>query len=80
MSEISQLRRILFDTLDEVKSGKIDAKTADAVSKLSQNIIQSVVLEIRAAELTGSRIEALTPQETEAQRRARTGGIIHQIR
>ena len=48
-SATEQLREELFDTLNRLKVGEIDAATAQAVSKIGGNIIATVAVEIQAA-------------------------------
>lgn len=73
----AQLRKELFDTLRQLKAGKIDASTAQAVSKISGNIISSVAIEIQAANVIGSdKISSLNGVPT----RELAGGIIHKLK
>ena len=72
----AQLREELFDTLRQLKAGKIDASTAQAVSKISGNIISSVAIEIQAASIIGSdKIGSLNGVAA----RELTGGVVHRL-
>ena len=72
----AQLREELFDTLRQLKAGKIDAATAQAVSKISGNIINSVAIEIQAAHIIGSdRISSLNGVPV----RELAGGVVHRL-
>ena len=72
----AQLREELFDTLRQLKAGKIDAATAQAVSKISGNIISSVAIEIQAASIIGSdKIDSLNGVAA----RKLAGGVVHRL-
>lgn len=72
----AQLRSELFDTLRRLKEGEIDAATAQAVSKISSNIIASVAVEIQAAHALGSdKVGSLNGVNT----RQLAGGVIHRL-
>lgn len=79
-SATEQLREELFDALHRLKSGQIDAATAQAVSKIGGNIIATVAVEIQAAAIIGAEnlqsLNGLTPEE----RRATAGGIVHRLK
>lgn len=79
-SVTTQLREQLFETLKDLRSGKIDANQAHAVSKLSDNIIKTVVVEIQAAQMLGLENSVTINGETPEQRRHQQGGIIHKIK
>lgn len=74
------LRNQLFATLDDLRAGKIDANQAHAVSKLSDNIIKTVVVEIQAAQMMGTEHISPINGETPEQRRQRQGGLIHKTK
>lgn len=79
-SATEQLREELFDTLRRLKSGQIDAATAQAVSKIGGNIIATVAVEIQAAAIIGAKnlqsLNGLTPEE----RRVVAGGVVHRLK
>ena len=79
-SATEQLREELFDTLHRLKTGQIDAATAQAVSKIGGNIIATVAVEIQAAAIIGAEnlqsLNGLTPEE----HRASTGGVVHRLK
>ena len=59
-----------------MKAGKIDASTAQAVSKISGNIISSVAIEIQAASIIGSdKIDSLNGVAA----RKLAGGVVHRL-
>ena len=71
-----QLREELFATLRGLKDGSVNIETANAVSKISSNIISSVVVEIQAAELLGTdRVESINGQNP----RQIGGGVVHRL-
>lgn len=71
-----QLREELFDTLRSLKDGQIDAATAQAVSKISGNIIATVAVEIQAASIIGSdRIDSINGVTA----RELVGGVVHRL-
>lgn len=71
-----QLREELFDTLRRLKDGQIDAATAQAVSKISGNIIVIVAVEIQAASIIGSdRIDSINGVSA----RELAGGVVHRL-
>ena len=79
-SVTEQLRESLFDTLEKLKDGKIDANTAQAVSKISSNILNTVSLELQAAEIFGTNSVHSINGYTAEQWRELNGGIVHRLR
>lgn len=55
MSNLKELRDELFDTLKQVKNGKIAPATANAISNLSQNIIETAKVQLHAAKLLNDK-------------------------
>lgn len=53
-NNFQELRSILFDTLRDVKNGKIDEKKAKSISELSQVLINSAKVEVDYLKATGS--------------------------
>ena len=41
MKTMDNLRSVIFETIDDVRKGKLDAATAKAISELSQIVINS---------------------------------------
>lgn len=75
-SATEQLREELFDTLHRLKTGQIDAATAQAVSKIGGNIIATVAVEIQAAAIIGTdRIDSINGVPA----RELTGGVVHRL-
>ena len=79
-SVTEQLRESLFDTIEKLKDGKIDANTAQAVSKISSNILNTVALEMRAAESFGTDSVYSINGHTAEQRRELEGGVRHRLK
>lgn len=64
----STLREVLWDTLNQVKAGKLDAPTADAVASQSREILRSIKIQLavlgQAKEnVTGELIEFAKPSK-----------------
>ena len=75
-SATEQLREELFDALHRLKTGQIDAATAQAVSKIGGNIIATVAVEIQAASIIGTdRIDSINGVSA----RELTGGDVHRL-
>ncbi len=73
----AMLRDELFGVLRGLREGSIDNETANAVSKISSNIISTVAIEIQAANVIGSdKISSLNGVPT----RELAGGIIHKLK
>ena len=53
---INDLRTTLFDTLEQVKSGKIDPDRAKQICEIGQVIINSAKVEIDYAHKTGANV------------------------
>ena len=76
-SVTAQLREELFTTLRDLKDGSINIETAHAVSKISSNIISTVVVEIQAAQTLGTdKITAINGLDT----RQISGGVVHRLK
>ncbi len=56
VNDVARLRSILFDTLEDLKSNRIDVETAKAISETAQVIINSAKVEIEAVRVTGGQI------------------------
>lgn len=52
----SDLRSLLLDTIDGVRSGKIEPRQAQAISNLSCRILQSAKLDLEVAKMNGSLV------------------------
>lgn len=79
-SVTEQLREQLFNTIDDLKNGKVTVENAHVISKLSDNIIKTVIVEIQAAELLGAdKIQSLNGH-TKDERRQIQGGITHRLK
>lgn len=53
-NNFKELRSILFDTLRDVKDGKMDVKKAKSISELSQTLINSAKVEVDYLKSTGN--------------------------
>ena len=58
MKTMDDLRSVIFDTIDDVRKGKLDAATAKAISELSQNVINSAKAEADYARATGQVVRS----------------------
>lgn len=56
MSTITELRSVLFETLQSVKAGNMEIDRAKAISELSQTIINTAKAEIDYAKATGADV------------------------
>ena len=64
MKTMDDLRTVIFDTIGDLRAGKIDASTAKAISELSQNVINSAKAEADYARATGQVVRSgLIPTE-----------------
>ncbi len=53
-NNFKELRSILFDTLRDVKDGKMDVKKAKSISEISQTLINSAKVEVDYLKSTGN--------------------------
>lgn len=58
MKTMDDLRSVIFETIDDVRKGKLDAATAKAISELSQNVINSAKAEADYARATGQVVRS----------------------
>ena len=58
MKTMDDLRSVIFDTIDDVRTSKIDAATARAISDLAQNVINSAKAEADYARATGQVVRS----------------------
>ena len=58
MKTMDDLRSVIFETIDDVRKGKLDASTAKAISELSQNVINSAKAEADYARATGQVVRS----------------------
>lgn len=58
MKTMDDLRRVIFETIDDVRKSKIDATTAKAISELAQNVINSAKAEADYARATGQVVRS----------------------
>ena len=55
-AEVIRLRAMLFETLEDVKAGRVDTATAKTVASLASEIVKTAELELRYAQ-TLSRLD-----------------------
>lgn len=60
----AELRAMLLKTIEDVRSGVIDAKSAGAISNLSSKIIQSAKLDLDV--MKANRHSATSPDQIES--------------
>lgn len=58
MSTLETLRTTLFETLQDVKSGKMEIDRARSICAISQTIINTAKVEIDFAEATGKNVQS----------------------
>ena len=59
MSNINTFRKHLFDTMEDLRAGRMSAANANAIASTGQVIINSLKLELDARKLAG--VKQLTP-------------------
>lgn len=88
VNDVGRLRAILFETLDDLKSNRIDAEKAKAISETAQVIINSAKVEIDAARITGKNIatnflseksQLNPPKKTITERTVGQIGYVHKM-
>jgi hypothetical protein len=52
---IDDLRAILFETIDQVREGKMDLERAKMVGDLSQVMVNSAMVEVKFVQATGQK-------------------------
>lgn len=52
---IADLRELLFETIEGVKSGKLDIDRAKMIGELSQVMVNSAKVEVQYAQATGQK-------------------------
>lgn len=87
VNDVGRLRAILFETLDDLKSNRIDADKAKAISETAQVIINSAKVEIDAARITGKNIatnflsesQLNPPKKTITDQTEKPAGYVHKM-
>jgi hypothetical protein len=76
---IDDLRELLFDTIEGVKSGKLDIDRAKMIGELSQVMVNSAKVEVQYAQVTGQTGSGFLekPQELPP---GITGVTVHRMR
>ncbi len=80
---ITDLREVLFDTLQKLKDRQIDLETARGVNELSKTLIDSAKVEVeylRAVDGSSSPFIDGTPQQPEELPQGITGRTVHRLR
>ena len=76
-NNITELRKVLFETLRDLKNGNIKKEDAKAISEVAQTIINSAKVEVDYARHTGRKttgfLQDLDKQEN-------SGSYVHRIR
>jgi len=67
MKTINDLRTVLFNTLDAIKSGTIDTDRAKAINDVAQTIINSAKVEVDNARISGGTGSGFLCDENHAQ-------------
>ncbi|WP_136420306.1 hypothetical protein [Herbaspirillum sp. ST 5-3] len=76
---IEDLRAVLFDALEGVKSGTLSVEKAKCISELSQVMVNSARVEVENAKVTGKKSGAFLEPKQELPNGI-TGTTIHKIR
>ena len=86
-NDVTRLRAILFETLDDLKSNRIDADKAKAISGTAQVIINSAKVEVEAARITGANMatkffsesQLKPPQKNITDHAKKPAGYVHKM-
>jgi len=76
---IDDLRDLLFETIEGVKSGKLDIERAKMIGELSQVMVNSAKVEVQYAQATGQKGSGFLEQQAELPSGI-TGTHVHRIR
>lgn len=80
MKNINDLRTAMFDTIEQLKKGKIDIETAKAVASVGQVVIESAKLEVEYIRAIGvGSSEFLTAEGVPQIERCNSGGTVTKI-
>lgn len=55
---VSELRKVLYEQVDLVKTGKYEHKKANAISQAAAQVFTSYRLQLEAMKLAGRKLEA----------------------
>lgn len=75
---IDDLRDLLFETIEGVKSGKLDVERAKMIGELSQVMVNSAKVEVQYAQATGSKGSGFLEKPAELPRGI-TGVHVHKL-
>lgn len=64
MKTIADLRETLFDTIEAVRSGKLDLDKARAINDLGKTIVETAKVEVTYIEVMGEGESAFLPPKT----------------
>ena len=70
VNDTADLRRLLLETIDGVRDGSVDPRTAGAISSLSCRIVQSAKLDIEMSRM--EKAIGSVPRPTQLTQKART--------
>jgi hypothetical protein len=76
---IDDLRELLFDTIEGVKSGKLDVDRARMIGDLSQVMVNSAKVEVEYAKATGQKGSGFLEQPQQLPPGI-TGVTVHKMR
>lgn len=79
-NNITEVRGHLFDTLRDLREGKIDIEKADAVNRTAQTIINSAKVEVDFIKHTGAQGSGFIPKNTPALPDGIVGRTFHKCR
>ena len=75
---IDDLRTVLFETIEGVKSGKLDIDRAKCISELTQVVVNTAKAEVEYAKVTGKGSGGFLDPKPELPKGI-TGTVVHKI-
>lgn len=75
---IEDLRAVLFQTIEGVRSGALDVEKAKVISELSQVMVNTAKVEVEHAKVTGQKGSGFLEKPTELPKGI-TGVHVHRI-
>lgn len=79
MKNINDLRTALFETMQDVRSGKLDVNKAKAVTDLAQTIVNTAKVEVDFIRATDSTADSGFISKAERLPKGVTGIVRHRI-
>lgn len=77
-NNIDTLREHLFDALKGLKDGTVDIEKAKAMSEVAQTIINSAMVEVKHAQVTGAKGSTFLEKSAELPKGI-TGVTVHRL-